>query len=70
MNETITTCPTCGSECRVEGKLTHYYVPVYSKQELEKKIAEFFDYIKSEAPTYRLRDMTTHLAVQSFIKQL
>lgn len=24
---TVTNCPTCGAECTVEGKTTHYYVP-------------------------------------------
>jgi DNA repair exonuclease SbcCD ATPase subunit len=25
---TVTNCPTCGAECKVEGNTTHYYVPV------------------------------------------
>jgi hypothetical protein len=25
--KTVTNCPTCGAECIVEGKTTHYYVP-------------------------------------------
>jgi hypothetical protein len=26
-----TNCPTCGAECTVEGKTTHYYVPTLAR---------------------------------------
>jgi hypothetical protein len=37
-NITITNCPTCNSECKVEGGTTHYYVPVkkYTKEDMRE----------------------------------
>lgn len=29
-----TFCPTCGSECKVEGNTTHFYVPVYTEKSI------------------------------------
>ena len=38
---------------------------VTSKQ--EKLLMRFFEYVKEEMPTYRIRDINTDLAVQHFI---
>ena len=34
--KSVTHCPTCGSECKVEGGTTQYYVPVkkYTERQL------------------------------------
>jgi hypothetical protein len=39
--KSITHCPTCGSECKVEGGTTHYYIPVkkYTEEDIIKAIA-------------------------------
>jgi len=36
--KSITHCPTCGSECKVEGGTTHHYIPVkkYTEEDMLK----------------------------------
>jgi hypothetical protein len=36
--KSVTNCPTCGSECKVEGGNTHYYVPFkkYTEEDIKK----------------------------------
>ncbi len=36
--KSVTHCPTCGSECKVEGDNTHHYVPI--KKYIEEDVAE------------------------------
>ena len=36
----------------------------------EKLLKDFFEHLKSEIPTYRVRDISTDLAVKSFLKTL
>lgn len=26
--KSVTNCPTCGSQCKVEGSTTHHYIPI------------------------------------------
>jgi hypothetical protein len=34
--KSVTHCPTCGSECKVEGSTTHHYIPIkkYTEEDL------------------------------------
>jgi len=45
--KSVTHCPTCGSECSVEGDVTHYYVPKnkYTQEEVENLLFELNDQI-------------------------
>ena len=40
--KSVTNCPTCGSECKVEGGNTHYYVPIkkYTEEDIRNAIRE------------------------------
>jgi hypothetical protein len=40
--KSVTHCPTCGSECKVEGGTTHYYIPIkkYTEEDIRKVIDE------------------------------
>jgi hypothetical protein len=39
--KTVTNCPTCGAECTVEGKTTHYYVPRPSLEGYKERLVEW-----------------------------
>jgi hypothetical protein len=43
--KSVTHCPTCGSECKVEVGTTHYYVPIkkYTEEDI-KKAFKFYAY--------------------------
>ena len=38
--KSVTYCPTCGSECKIEGGTTHYYVTIkkYTEEDIRKAI--------------------------------
>ena len=38
--KSVTHCPTCGSECKVEGGTTHRYIPI--KKYTEKDLLHAF----------------------------
>jgi hypothetical protein len=40
--KSVTNCPTCNSECKVNGGTTKYYVPVkkYTEEDIKKAILE------------------------------
>jgi hypothetical protein len=39
--KTKTNCPTCGAECTVEGKTTHYYAP--SLERYKERLKEWLE---------------------------
>lgn len=46
--KSVTNCPTCGSECKVEGGTTHHYVPI--KKYTEEDILELFKKFDMDLP--------------------
>jgi hypothetical protein len=49
--KSVTHCPTCNSECKVNGGTTHYYVPI-------KKYTEE-DMLNASKYGYEFRDSTS-----------
>lgn len=60
--KSVTSCPTCGTECTIEGTTTHHYIPkkerMYSEEEVlelltkahfvEQNIVEWFEQFKKK----------------------
>jgi hypothetical protein len=67
--KSVTHCPTCNSECKVNGGTTQYYVPVkkYTEEDMKKAFDSGYD-IRS---SYGDRDdnMTAEQYINSLNKQ-
>jgi hypothetical protein len=60
--KSITHCPTCNSECKVNGGTTQYYVPV--KKYTEEDMMKAFEYGKTLQPFDCFEDFINSLNKQ------
>lgn len=51
--KSVTNCPTCNSVCKVEGNMTHYYVPIakYTDEQVKEIAEKFALYIQKSKQT-------------------
>ena len=58
------TCPTCGTECTIGGKTTHYYIPrnLYSEEEVDI----MFDILKKNSVDNKITITNVDLFIKSW----
>jgi hypothetical protein len=66
--KSATHCPTCGSECKVEGGTTHYYIPI--KKYTEEDMGNLWQYVVDSAKSILLGNSVTIGGFEDYINSL
>jgi hypothetical protein len=70
--KSVTHCPTCNSECKVNGGTTQYYVPIkkYTEEDIRKVIDETIKACNiSQKESYGDLEIDTDKIINSLNKQ-
>ena len=70
--KSVTHCPTCNSECKVNGGTTQYYVPIkkYTEEDIKKVIDETIKACNiSQKKSYGDLEIDTDKIINSLNKQ-
>ena len=66
--KSVTNCPTCNSECKVEGGTTHYYIPI--KKYTEEDMGKLWQYVIDGAKSILLGNVVTIGKFEDYINSL
>jgi hypothetical protein len=66
--KSVTHCPTCGSECKVEGGTTHHYIPI--KKYTEEDMGKLWQYVVDGAKSILLGNEVTIGKFEDYINSL